>query len=445
MLSCQCRLVLTAAFFLASPTDAFRFQTNVARHRQPLRRTTPLYHQPRPNQRDRSHDYRVTRSNEEGRRIFLKRLSAAIAGTVLMPPLSFADEDDVKMPSDEDGTKTSIEKDDVKTSIEELDKDIILSIDEDDTKTSIKKLDEDDIKTPTDEDGIKTSIKQLDEDGIKTPIDEDDIKKSIDKLETLIEDEIELDAEILQDETDEKKSIEDEKQLIGELEKRIAIEESDASTSEEIAEEADIIKGETESLIKEEEQLKSETEEMITKIEAMESEVKALDQEDGIETGNDATKEKESEVFVDKLKGRVEQKEDLITRLKRQSENDIDPKTGKFRAMTAKEYKERAKSTDTDFIQFLKDTVANEQEWERDLEAFEGFLNKEFGPTVKELSKDLKPLVGEVEREFQKEVAPAVGDVLQQLKEKAGPAAESEVEDLKQRAEGLIGKLRSIF
>jgi len=71
----------------------------------------------------------------------------------------------------------------------------------------------------------------------------------------------------------------------------------------------------------------------------------------------------------------------LITRLKRQSEKDIDPKTGKFKTMSPKEYKERVEKTDTDFLQFLKDTVANEKEWESDLEAFEGFLDKEFGPS----------------------------------------------------------------
>jgi len=211
-------------------------------------------------------------------------------------------------------------------------------------------------------------------------------------------------------------------------------------------------------LIKEEEQLKSETEAMITKIETLESEVLSLGAGEKYDNkdGPDITTEKISETFVDKLKERVEQKEDLITRLKRESERDIDPKTGKFRTMTTKEYKERAKSTDVDFIQFLKDTVANEQEWERDLEAFEGFLDREFSPAVKELSKDLKPIVSgvekdlaplvkEVEYEIRKDVAPAIGDAMQQLKNKAGMAAGADAEDLKQRAGDLIGKIRSIF
>lgn len=239
------------------------------------------------------------------------------------------------------------------------------------------------------------------------------------------------------------------KKLIDEIEKEIAIEESDSSSPEEVEEEADKIKGETEALIKEEEQLKTETEEMITKIEKMESEVQALDAEDESEGDNASkTEETTSEAFVDKLKERVEQKEDLITRLKRQSENDIDPKTGKFKPMKSKEYKERVKSTDVDFMEFLKDTVANEEEWERDLEAFEGFLDKEFGPAVKELNKDLKPLLGEIE----KDVRPIVGEVENEirkeaasLKEKAELAADGEVEGLKQRAGDLIGKLRSIF
>jgi len=263
---------------------------------------------------------------------------------------------------------------------------------------------------------------------------------TIDKVETLIKEESELDADVVREEEDEKISIDDEKKLIDELEKEITVEESDSSTSEEVEVEEDKVKGETEALIKEEEQLKSETEDMITKIEAMESEVQSLDAEDKSD-GDDATTEKTSEAFVDKLKERVEQKEDLISMLKRQSEKDIDPKTGKFKTMKPEEYKERVKSTDVDFIQFLKDTVANEQEWEKDLGAFEGFLDKQFGPTVKELQKDLKPFVGEVE----KEVAPVVGDAMQQLKEKAGSAVDGEVEDLKKRAGDLVGKLRSIF
>ena len=63
----------------------------------------------------------------------------------------------------------------------------------------------------------------------------------------------------------------------------------------------------------------------------------------GEKGGNRATmKGKESEAFVNRLKERIKQKEDLIARLKHQSEKDVDPGTGKVRTMTAKEYKERA-------------------------------------------------------------------------------------------------------
>lgn len=379
MFSRQCRLVVTAAFWLASSTNAFcSHQTNVARHWQAQQRATALYHHSRPNQRGNACDQKV---KEKGRRKFLKQLLSF--PPLLLPPLAFAEEDDGKT--------------------------------------------------------------------------------TIDKVETLLKDENELDADVVREESDEQKTIEDEKQLINELEKEITLvdgmeEDDESGVAEEVEKEADKLKGETEALIKEEEQLKIETEDMITKIEAIESEVQSLDEEDKTKTGDDddTTAEKTSDAFVDKLKERVEQKEDLIARLKRQSEKDIDPKTGKSKAMTKKEYKERVKSTDTDFIKFLKETVANEQEWERDLEAFEGFLKREILPTVNEISKDLKPLVGEIERdlkplvgevekEFRKDVVPAVGEVMQQLKEKAGSAADGELEDLKQRAEGLIGKLRSIF
>jgi len=328
---------------------------------------------------------------------------------------------------------------------------------EEDDKTATEKVE----TLIKDENELDADVVREESDGKKSIEDEKQLIDELGKVETLIKDENELDAEVVQEESDEKKSIEDEKKLIDELEKEITLvdgmeEEDDRGGTEEVEAEEDKLKGETEALIQEEEQLKIETEDMITKIEAIESEVQSLDEEDNTKAGDDATAEKPSDAFVDKLKERVEQKEDLITRLKRLSEEDRDPKTGKFKTMTTKEYKDRVKSTDTDFIQFLKDTVANEQEWERDLESFEGFLDKKFGPTIKELSKDLKPLVGEMERdlkplvgevenEFRKEVVPAVGDVMQQLKEKVGSAADGEVEDLKQRAEGLIGKLRSIF
>jgi len=297
-----------------------------------------------------------------------------------------------------------------------------------------------------------------DEDGVEDAAN----KATLDRVETLLNDEIELNADIVREEDDEKKSIKNERQLIDDLEKEIqVIEESDGlSTLDDVEEEADKVKDGTEALIKEEEKLKSETEKIIMKIEAMESEVQSLDgagEEKQNDAGDeDATKKKTSASFVEMLKERVEQKEDLITRLKRESERDIDPKTGKFKSMTPSEYRQRVKSTDVDFIQFLKDTVANEQELRNDLSAFEGFLDKEIGPVVGELRKDLTqivgevkkdvgPIVGEIENQWRRDVAPGVGEALHLLKENAKSAADGELEDLKHRAGDLIGKLRSIF
>ncbi len=297
-----------------------------------------------------------------------------------------------------------------------------------------------------------------DEDGVEDAAN----KATLDKVETLLKDEIELNADIVSEEDDEMKSIKNERQLIDDLEKEIQVfeESDDLSSLDEVEEEADKVKDGTEALIKEEQKLKSETEKIIMKIEAMESEVQSLDgagDEKQYDVGDeDATKKKVSESFVEKLKERVEQKEDLIARLKRESERDIDPKTGKFKSMTPSEYRQRVKSTDVDFIQFLKDTVANEQELRNDLSAFEGFLDKEIGPVVGELRKDLTqiagevkkdvgPIVGEIENQWQRDVAPGVEEALRLLKENAKSAADGELEDLKHRAGDLIGKLRSIF
>merc|ERR1711957_1057482 len=107
----------------------------------------------------------------------------------------------------------------------------------------------------------------------------------------------------------------------------------------------------------------------------------------------EATTERNLEAFKDKLKARAQQQDDLLTRLKRQSEKNVDPRTGKYKIMTHQEYIDRAESTDADFVQFLRDTVASEKEWQRDLKAFEGFLDKAFGPMIKELSQDLKPAI----------------------------------------------------
>ena len=284
--------------------------------------------------------------------------------------------------------------------------------------------------------------------------DEDGVNEIENKVESLIKDESELDVEVTREVSDEKKSIQDEKRLIDELEKEIALasgaEEDDRSgtAQDELDAEANAVRADTEALIEEEEELKTETEEILQKIAKMETEVRSLDDADATPTSEKTT----SEAFVEKLQQRVEREEDLIARLKRQSEKDVDPSTGKFKVMTAREYKERTRATDVDFLKFLKDTVANEEEWERDLEAFEGFLRREFGPTVDELGKDLKPLASEVERDLkplledaEAEVRRGVASAMSQLKEKASLATGSETEDLRQRADGLVSKLRSMF
>jgi len=357
-------------------------------------------------------------NEEDNRRDFLKSLATTIAGTsVLIPQVAKADEEE------------SIEEED--TTIDEQADTI--------TDTSIM----DDEIDMVEKEGEDTTIdKQAD-----TIIDSSIIDDEIDKVDSIIKDEIELDAEVIKEEADEKKVEDDEVKLLNDIEKEIAIEESDTSKEQDIEEEEQIVKDDTEMLIKEEEQLLNEAKDIIEKIESIESEVNSLAEESS--NGNTETT---SEAFVDKLKQQVEQKEDLITRLKRASKNDIDPKTGKFKKMTPEEYKKRAKNTDTDFMQFLKDTVLNEKEYEQDLNAFEGFLDREVGPLMKEIKKDLTPLAEEakkdlspiateIEDEFQKDVLPAI----RKGKDKAGEVAEAEVEELKEQASGLIGKLRSIF
>ena len=363
-------------------------------------------------------EYHHHNINEENRRDFLKSLATIITGTsALIPQVANA-----------------VEENEINTTIDEQ---------ADITDTSI--IDDEIDKTEREEE-YTTIDKQAD-----TIIDTSLIDDEIDKVDSIIKDEIELDAEVIKEEADEKKVEDDEVKLLNDIEKEIAIEESDTSTERDIEEEEQIVKDDTETLIKEEEQLLNEAKDIIEKIESIESEVNSLAEE----SSNDST-ETTSEAFVDKLKQQVEQKEDLIMRLKRASENDIDPKTGKFKKMTPEEYKKRAKSTDVDFMQFLRETVLNEKEYEQDLNAFEGFLDREVGPLMKELKKDLTPLAEEakkdlspiateIEEEFQKDVLPALRKGAQQAKDKAGEVAEAEVEELKEQASGLIGKLRSIF
>ncbi|KAL7477108.1 hypothetical protein ACHAW6_004041 [Cyclotella cf. meneghiniana] len=215
---------------------------------------------------------------------------------------------------------------------------------------------------------------------LEATADEDtEVTPTTKMLENLVKEAQDLDDELIREERDEMKSIEDTKKLISEIEDEIK--DSGDSAGNKGDGEMKII-SDTEELIREQEKIKEETQAVITKIETMESEVKEL------EPNLSATGSTKSEEFVNKLKQRVEEKEDLISKLKRESELYRDPLTGKFKPMTQMEFKKRAASTDYDYLKILKDSLTNNDEFERDLEAFEGLLERNFGSIMKELKKD---------------------------------------------------------
>jgi len=209
--------------------------------------------------------------------------------------------------------------------------------------------------------------------------DDTEVPPTTKTLENLVKEAQDLDNELIQEERDEMKSIEDTKKLISEIEDEMKDSGDSAGNKEDG--EMKII-SDTEELIREQEKIKDETQAVITKIETMESEVKEVD------PNSTTTGSTKSEEFLNKLKQRVEEKEDLISKLKRESEIYRDPSTGKFKPMTQMEFKKRAASTDYDYLQILKDSVTKNDEFERDLEAFEGLLERNFGSIMKELKKD---------------------------------------------------------
>ena len=241
-----------------------------------------------------------------------------------------------------------------------------------------------------------------------------------------MQEEKDLTDDIVQERKDEEKVAEDSKKLIEELEEQIKAEVEGDSSQPQEEEIVERTKNLIDALEVEEEKLKTETEALITKIETLESDVEGLSSD---KSEGDASSVGPSTDFVNKLKERVREEDDLIARLKRESEKDIDPKTGKFKVMTAKEFKERAPS-DFDFLKYLKDSLTNNEEFERDLEAFEGLLEQKFGPAV---------------REVRKAAGPVVEDVVKELRETAGPAAESELDEIRRRATDAIEQLRKIF
>ncbi|KAL7473386.1 hypothetical protein ACHAXS_013838 [Conticribra weissflogii] len=215
----------------------------------------------------------------------------------------------------------------------------------------------------------------------------------------------EIIKDILSEEKDEKVAIRDTKTLIDELNRKMKGEEEEAKGGKRGSDVEESTKTLINDIEKEEERIKSETENLITEIEAL---------------GPTLQPQTETQVreFVDKLKTQVEEKEDIIARLKRESEKDLDPKTGKFKVMSKEEFNERAPS-DFDFVKFLKDTVLNEEEYERDLEAFEGLLGSKFGPLLKELDKDfseIRTTAGPLIEDVRKASDPYIGDALDAVK-----------------------------
>mmetsp|Transcript_17791 Transcript_17791/g.36463 ORF Transcript_17791/g.36463 Transcript_17791/m.36463 type:complete len:420 (-) Transcript_17791:163-1422(-) len=199
-----------------------------------------------------------------------------------------------------------------------------------------------------------------------------------------VKEENEIISEIVKEENDEEEAIKYTKDLIKELEEQIIAEGEASATSDEfdidslldpsdeaMAEKTNSLIG---NLAKEEEKIRSETENLITEIETLEPKM-------------EPKTETQAKEFVDKLRNRVEEKDDLISRLKRQSEKDIDPKTGKYKVMSKKQFVERSKS-DIDFKNYLEDTIRIEEEFEKDLEAFEEVVQSELGFLAKELKKD---------------------------------------------------------
>jgi hypothetical protein len=203
-------------------------------------------------------------------------------------------------------------------------------------------------------------------------------------VKNVMKEEQDLDSKLKQEETDETKSIEDTKKLIDE------IKDASNKSDEELSSAEKKIVDDTDKLIDEEEQIVGETQAMITEIEAIESEAKQLDTLSDKSESTSASEKTQSEEFVNKLKQRVEEKEDLITRLKRESEMFRDPVTGKFKPLSQDEFKKRAlkSETDYDYLEILKDSITKNEEFERDLEAFEGLLERNFGGIMKELKKD---------------------------------------------------------
>jgi hypothetical protein len=240
------------------------------------------------------------------------------------------------------------------------------------------------------------------------------------QTEELIKDEKEVINEIDAEEGEERQAIEDTNKLISKLEEQIK-EEKASDEPQAPAEES--IQSSTKNLIdnleKEEEKIENETKELISKLETLEK-IEELQQEKQVPEAAPLPTA-ETKEFLNKLKERVEEKEDLIARLKRESQKDVDPKTGMFKAMTGKDFKARAPS-DFDFLQYLKDSVTNNQEFERDLDAFKGLLDKKLGPVLEQM----------------KNVETQLGPVVDEVRRAATPMVESAVEEVRKAVQDAV-------
>jgi len=206
--------------------------------------------------------------------------------------------------------------------------------------------------------------------------DDSDITSSAEKgQEIVMEEEIGLEVAILKKEATEKKAIDYEKQLIAELSKDVPDQGK--------------VKQLTESLIREEEQLISDTREVINKLEAMESNLQGI--------ADTEVSSSEGENIIDKLKESVQEKEDFIARLKRQSAKYIDPKTGNYKPMSSVEYKGKLRSTTQvisipsssspgdEYKQALKDTVRKDEQSSRGVKELVNKLGRRYARLFKKI------------------------------------------------------------
>lgn len=197
-------------------------------------------------------------------------------------------------------------------------------------------------------------------------------------LEQMKEEESTILAELEQDKRDEQMAEQDTRELMSRLEESTSSPTSDDSSSStnnnsERSNEQQLI----DKLEQEEEKIEKETLELIEQVETLESQAEAIQQPLLPEDKEEAQEKSkgETEEFLTKLKERVTEKEDLIAKLKALSEQDVDPKTGKFRAMKKTEFTSRA-PTDFDFFKYLQEDLAKDEVFQNDLDFFRQKLKK---------------------------------------------------------------------